>query len=741
MAQKDPILKEETVSFSSDSQLLQELGERLIATRKVALGELIKNAYDADATECHIWLENDGNTLSVQDDGHGMTESEFREFWMTIATPNRNREPTSRRYNRQVTGSKGVGRFAVRTLGLKLELRTVAYYEDDDEYLRLVANFDWEDFERGSGLDEMDVDYRIEGDATSEEEGTKLQITNLSESWSVEELEQVSGEVLDIVSAPYEPNLSEIETESEEDPGFSVFFAPPGEGSPHTSAAKEIYERYTARVLIKVNGDTVSYQIEHQDLDTQTLEFSLENNLIGDITGEIRYLPQRAGVFSDMETMDGRKVRSWLNENGGVRVIDNNFRMPPYGDEGNDWLALSQSQARRERKWRSPITSSIFPENELTVNVREAQLRIPRKRQLLGSVKLSSYRPDDNENRSQLDRLVPAMDRQGFVENAAFRQLVDVTRGSLEVLSILDLKAEKKKRLEEADEKKDTVEESVENVKSTVEKDDDVSEKTRQAVNEELDRVKDEVKEFREKEKEVRRTVESMNLLGVVSAFMSHETDVVLESAKQMLSIWEDVPEEARDDGFEERVERTKSAVGDFESHLSYTKAFVDQLQEGDESTFKARPQINRMVIGNFENYTQKRKIKVENQVPEDIKTPEINVALYTGVLINLYTNAIKAVTADSVGSEGRKIRFEAENSNNYHKVRVIDNGVGIDPEAEHEMFDPFFSTTTVEGPSGSGNGLGLYIVRRVVDQVGGSIETVEPPKGYETAFELRLRR
>jgi len=85
----EPIVSDKA-SFSSDSQLLSELGERLIASRQVALTELIKNAYDADATRCNIWLEDNEEVLSgfdveddeevliVDDDGHGMTESEFR---------------------------------------------------------------------------------------------------------------------------------------------------------------------------------------------------------------------------------------------------------------------------------------------------------------------------------------------------------------------------------------------------------------------------------------------------------------------------------------------------------------------------------------------------------------------------------------------------------------------------------------------------------------------------------------
>lgn len=355
MSESQQIVKQERTQFSSDSQLLSELGERLIATRHVALAELIKNAYDADATQCNIWLEDDDRELMIKDDGHGMTESEFEDFWMTIATSNRDRNPESRRYAREVQGSKGVGRFAVRNLGLFLELRTVAYYEEADEYRRLVANFDWEEFESGTGLQEMEVRYRIEADATAEEEGTTLRISDLQDDWT-DELEQVSNQVIDIVSAPYESGPSTIEGSGEDDPGFSVYFAPPGEGSLRTSVAQEIYDRYVAEVEITVNGQTLTYEYDYRDGESRTYNYELDKNLVGDINGEIRYLPNRKGVLAGMKTTDGRKARSWLNNNGGIRVVDNNFRIPPYGNSGNDWLGLSQSQARRARNWESPIT-------------------------------------------------------------------------------------------------------------------------------------------------------------------------------------------------------------------------------------------------------------------------------------------------------------------------------------------------------------------------------------------------
>ncbi len=100
--------QKKTISFTSDSQLLAELGERLIATPQTALGELVKNAYDADATRVNIWLSDKGRMLNIKDDGNGMSEKEFRTAWMRIASSHKLAEETSRLYKRPLTGSKGV---------------------------------------------------------------------------------------------------------------------------------------------------------------------------------------------------------------------------------------------------------------------------------------------------------------------------------------------------------------------------------------------------------------------------------------------------------------------------------------------------------------------------------------------------------------------------------------------------------------------------------------------------------
>src|SRR5205823_899366 len=95
----------------------------------VALVELVKNSYDADATKVTVRFTpraGRGPDIEVSDNGSGMTFEEAQQYWMRIATTHKLKKDVSQKYGRPRTGSKGIGRFSCRRLGEKLRLVSVA---------------------------------------------------------------------------------------------------------------------------------------------------------------------------------------------------------------------------------------------------------------------------------------------------------------------------------------------------------------------------------------------------------------------------------------------------------------------------------------------------------------------------------------------------------------------------------------------------------------------------------------
>jgi hypothetical protein len=93
-------------TFAVDTHLFRELGELLVGRDSTALIELIKNAYDADATRVVVYgelLSHVGRGyIRIQDNGIGMSLSEFEKGFLTIAS--RTKDDAARRYLRDRSG-------------------------------------------------------------------------------------------------------------------------------------------------------------------------------------------------------------------------------------------------------------------------------------------------------------------------------------------------------------------------------------------------------------------------------------------------------------------------------------------------------------------------------------------------------------------------------------------------------------------------------------------------------------
>ena len=142
-----------TLQFSVDSALLRELGERLVGQPHIALAELIKNSYDADAAAVEVRITPD--QIEVADNGQGMNLSEFKRFWMRIGSTHKGAQRRSRKLHRPLTGQKGIGRLAAQFLGSGLTLITAS----DRGGRELRARVDWAKAVRAGELTRAEAKY------------------------------------------------------------------------------------------------------------------------------------------------------------------------------------------------------------------------------------------------------------------------------------------------------------------------------------------------------------------------------------------------------------------------------------------------------------------------------------------------------------------------------------------------------------------------------------------------------
>ena len=147
--------KKKPLTFQPRARLVLLLGDELIRDAGIAVFELVKNAFDADATRCdielnHVHLDNEDAHIIVADDGHGMNPGTIDTVWLGLGTRNRLTQRESldpdicrtKKFHRLPLGEKGVGRFAVHKLGNKVELITRAPGSRE-----VVVTIDWNDFD------------------------------------------------------------------------------------------------------------------------------------------------------------------------------------------------------------------------------------------------------------------------------------------------------------------------------------------------------------------------------------------------------------------------------------------------------------------------------------------------------------------------------------------------------------------------------------------------------------------
>lgn len=100
--------------FNISLQVLNHLGRNLYRNFITVLGEAISNSWDADASKVKVEIDGDNNTMSICDDGVGMSEEDFQDKFLKIGYSKRNlgQYKTAQRH-RSFIGRKGIGKLAL----------------------------------------------------------------------------------------------------------------------------------------------------------------------------------------------------------------------------------------------------------------------------------------------------------------------------------------------------------------------------------------------------------------------------------------------------------------------------------------------------------------------------------------------------------------------------------------------------------------------------------------------------
>jgi signal transduction histidine kinase len=400
--------------------LLKLLGEQLIRDPNIALFELVKNAYDADASTVEVQLVNPADkgagSIVVLDDGSGMTEETIVEVWLQPGTDYRERQRLEQErtpgFKRLPLGEKGIGRFAVHKLGSVIDLVTRA--EGSPE---VNVHVDWRGIEQAEFLADFHVSISVARTPevfTNGTTGTRITISNLNDAWT-RGMARSASRAVTALRSPFELE-GEFKTR--------LTLKPQTKWLDGLLDAKQVLEHSLFKASGRISGDSIEYEYEFtpypamkrvkgrsaaKDSKLPLLKPAEEDqpakrpNLseVGDIKFEIR-LFDRDRIVMHLGVQDRKGLGDFLNQNGGVRVYRDGMRVYDYGEPGNDWLGLDAARIQQ-------------PVREIGNNI------------VIGAIYL-----DLNASRGLLEKT----NREGFIENYAYWNFREAVRFAIRQIAM-----------------------------------------------------------------------------------------------------------------------------------------------------------------------------------------------------------------------------------------------------------------------------------------------------------------
>ncbi len=140
---------------------------------------------------------------------------------------------------------------------------------------------------------------------------------------------------------------------------------------------------------------------------------------------------------------------------------------------------------------------------------------------------------------------------------------------------------------------------------------------------------------------------------------------------------------------------------------------------------------ILRDSIELFESAARQRNIRLESSIPRKILMSRIDADKFAIAIQNLIDNAIKYTQSGSV-------TLSAVQAGDRIEIRVADTGIGIDDADNTHLFEKFYRHEDAVKMFTDGSGLGLFIVKKIIDAHGGTIK-IESKKGEGTSFVLSI--
>ncbi|MCL2799151.1 MAG: ATP-binding protein [Endomicrobia bacterium] len=708
------------------ARLITMLGEQLITNETVALIELIKNSYDADASWVKVsfidfnedYSLKETSKIIIEDDGFGMARRTIKKSWLNPATPvklkGKSLKPRTPK-GRFIQGEKGIGRFAIFKLGKDVTVTTRKKTSDlkggkfeysieynfgkyDDDFLsedNIKKELFIDDLEVNFSHDtpKVFVDRKVSFGGTSKkglQYGTRIEITNLKSNWSKKKIENVQREISKMQPIFRHNKQSDFDV--------SIFFN--GNSRPCVNDSAErlhnlldnspvlkikdgIYKEQEQKFVFNLNGKERTVELSSSEIKGMTYYKEAFPNQ--DITnfGDFNF---EFYIF-DLNTKRGKCVLDKsdidLVKPHRVYLYRDDVRVMPYGDANDDWLKIDMIRGTKK--------ADEFLSND----------------QVVGCIYITQ-----EKNHKLKDKT----NREGLIdEDGTFGRFIAIIQILLRYIRMKDyaqylINEKKKEEFDKVGKPKGLISNMKQYVEKTYPNDkillDNVSK---------LENIYE--KEVKIYDDRIKKT-EDLAAVGLSIETASHDINILLDGTIKRA---QDVIKSLSQSG-----EINKSYYNDeilsILGTLGIIKAQFKDIQKLFPSSKQRTKNINvkdiiDKVYSFYKNPLKDNKITCNIDSTKQSLIVKTTDAVLLQLFINLFDNAYYWLK--TIDMENKQILITLDGEHN--RLIFSDNGPGIQPEDKDYIFEAFYS-----GKGESGRGLGLYIARQLLDRYDYTIELAE---------------
>lgn len=700
-----------------DSTIAELLGIQNFTNDESAVLELVKNAYDAKATQ--IILEFNDNQLKIVDDGVGMDSEDIKLHWMHVGKSTKEYEVIDSNNNKRIlAGSKGVGRFALSRLG-----RKVSIYTKKGDINGVLWSTDW----NSSVLSE---------DKTITEVGTKIIIEEMREKWGKKKVENL----IDFLSKTYNDVVMKIIViHPDITKCVSKYFPEPKLGKNCLSSIDLLFDCENFSLNTKISSDEFLDEANVYCKEINIKQFNISTDLIDefkaskDLDLSIDELCDYLINLGNFSAQFYFNINSTSNEmekflykhsslpesiKGGIILYRNAFSISAY--EGKkDWLGLG----KRSRK--SPAAAS-HPTGAWRV----------RENQLSGKVEI-----DKKENLVLQD----LSNRQGLNENIYFQLFVEIIlvgikefeRYRQEIIRTIDVKNDNKK--ENTTPVSDKIVLNPTSI-STLSRQEakQLAAEIKTYKKESSDYKRDKVT-FEERYKYDVRILNVLATTGLKASSIAHEMrndrNTIAEnsdnivSALQEYGMWEEL----------QSVEKTTRAYKNvpylIESNSVVSRkivTFMDtMLSEVEKKQFEASWKSIADILKNIKVIWERDYAWISISISMD---EDICFLMSEDIVRVIFDNLILNSIQQNESNKHININIATRQVNNLLQFKYSDNGKGLDKKY---LTNPRKVLEVHETTRKNGHGLGMWIVNNTVVMSGGEIGTISGQPGFSIEFTV----